>query len=431
MPTSQQLPLEGLESPVSARRTAASSTFVPSMGQAVHRWFRYSAGFSSVWAEEVIAKHVADRGGEPARVLDPFAGSGTTLLAAQAEGCESIGTESHPFVARVAQAKLRWPTDPGLLADRVALVLAKAKPIAAKGEVPPLLTKCYTDENLAWLRGLLATSERLNDGTDVDELAWLAFVSIIRRTSHAGTAQWQYVLPNKTKARVLDPCTAYEVQSGAMVEDMRLLHETTEAVSAELREVDARTGPMAPDGWADLVVTSPPYANNYDYADAARLEMTVLGEVAGWSDLSAIRETLVHSCTQHMTRYDLEEALGSPALDPIRDELEPVVRELTEVKATKVGKKAYDSMVVAYFSDLAAVWSQLRAGCSADARVCYVVGNSAPYGVMVPVEKWLGELALASGFSSFTFEKTRDRNIKWKNRKHRVPLQEGRLWVEA
>ena len=40
-------------------------------------------------------------------------------------------------------------------------------------------------------------------------------------------------------------------------------------------------------------------------------------------------------------------------------------------------------------------------------------------------------LAIAAGFKSFTFEKTRDRNVKWKNRKHRVPLQEGRLWVEG
>ena len=44
----------------------------------------------------------------------------------------------------------------------------------------------------------------------------------------------------------------------------------------------------------------------------------------------------------------------------------------------------------------------------------------------------MGELAcLASGFKSFTFRKTRDRNIKWKNRKHTVPLHEGHLLVEG
>ena len=93
------------------------------------------------------------------------------------------------------------------------------------------------------------------------------------------------------------------------------------------------------------------------------------------------------------------------------------------------GKKAYDDMIVAYFADLAQVWKALDRVCTADAEVCFVIGDSAPYGVYVPVEKWLGTLAIAAGFGSWRFEKVRDRNLKWKNRKHRVPLKEGRLWV--
>jgi hypothetical protein len=49
----------------------------------------------------------------------------------------------------------------------------------------------------------------------------------------------------------------------------------------------------------------------------------------------------------------------------------------------------------------------------------------------VPVIEWFGKLALAAGFKSWTFEKLRDRNIKWKNRKHRVPLCEGHLWLRG
>ena len=65
------------------------------------------------------------------------------------------------------------------------------------------------------------------------------------------------------------------------------------------------------------------------------------------------------------------------------------------------------------------------------ATVCFVIGDSAPYGVYVPVVPWLGALAEAAGFHAWRFEETRQRNIKWKNRKHRVPLKEGRLWVEG
>ncbi len=57
-----------------------SSTFVDNMKLPVHRWFRYSAGFSAQWVENAIAEA---KGRGSVTVLDPFAGAGTTLLAAE------------------------------------------------------------------------------------------------------------------------------------------------------------------------------------------------------------------------------------------------------------------------------------------------------------------------------------------------------------
>jgi hypothetical protein len=123
--------------------------------------------------------------------------------------------------------------------------------------------------------------------------------------------------------------------------------------------------------------------------------------------------------------------LGAKELSPIRSEISAVCERLGKVRLTKGGKKTYHLMVACYFSDLSLVWRALRRVCKAGCRVCFVIGDSAPYGVYVPVVEWLGQLALAAGFRGYRFEKTRDRNIKWKNRKHRVPLCEGRLWVDG
>lgn len=80
---------------------AAASTFVNNMDLPVHRWFRYSAGFSAEWAEAVIRNFKA---AGPLRVFDPFAGSATTLLAAEMQRVENWGLDSHPFVARTPVA---------------------------------------------------------------------------------------------------------------------------------------------------------------------------------------------------------------------------------------------------------------------------------------------------------------------------------------
>ena len=197
-------------------------------------------------------------------------------------------------------------------------------------------------------------------------------------------------------------------------------------------ESDARTCAGVADRSVGLVLTSPPYANNYDYADATRLEMSFLGEVQDWGDLQeAVRRHLVRSCSQSVTdkTVNLEAVLADPILAPIEAELRKACELLADARLTHGGKKNYHLMAVSYFLDMGRVWQSLGRVCEPGAEVCWVVGDSAPYGVYLDVFGWNGELAKAAGFSTWSFEKTRDRNVKWKNRKHQGPLAEGRMWV--
>ncbi|HEX5443415.1 MAG TPA: hypothetical protein VFW87_06290, partial [Pirellulales bacterium] len=273
-----------------------------------------------------------------------------------------------------------------------------------------------------------------DDGSPAAALCWLALVTALRQCSPVGTAQWQYVLPRKTKARTAEPFAAFERQINTIVSDMAVFQDHPNPGGGAIYLDDARLCQTVPDGWADLVITSPPYANNYDYADATRLEMCFFGDIRGWGDLqTAVRERLIRACTQHVASYAdrFVGALDSNELAPIRDRLRPICARLAAERETHGGKKTYHAMVAFYFYDLAKVWLALRRVTRSDGRACFVIGDSAPYGVHVPVESLLGELALAAGFRRYWFEKLRDRNTKWKNRKHRVPLQEGRLWVEG
>ena len=425
-------PLEELEASLESKDEAAtSSTFANNMSLPVHRWFRYSAGFSARWVERVIENF--DSIG-PIRVFDPFAGSATTLLAAQKGGVESWGTEAHPFVYRIARAKLAWNSDAESYKKRIEAIQETASALTPSVEgYPNLILKCYGKTALEDLDRLRQAFEIERDDSPSSELAWLTLLTTLRKASTAGTAQWQYILPNKPKKSPLSVSRAFSDAFAMIYGDMRLANRSLHA-HTHLLQSDARTCEGIATDSINLVITSPPYPNNYDYADATRLEMSFMQEITGWGDLhEKVRRHLMRSCSQHTPEknHDLGEILSVPELDPIRDEIRSVCGRLSDIRATKGGKKTYHLMVAAYFRDIAFVWLALRRVCTSPSQVCFVIGDSAPYGIYVPVIDWMEKLALAAGFSNCSFEKTRDRNIKWKNRKHRVPLQEGRFWVRG
>ncbi len=260
------------------------STFIHNMGLPVHGWYRFPAGFSAEWAQQVIEDH---RGviGELA-VLDPFAGVGTTVLAGESAGVPACGVEAQPFIQRIAAAKLLWHSNIAEFHEMAQAVadLAKSK-CRQLPPYPKLIHGCFTEESLNDLNALRCAWEELNDGSPGATLSWLALVGILRACSSAGTAPWQYVLPSKTKNKVLPPYDAFDLQVRRMLADMNYWQMLEARRDANISRDDARLLETVQADSVGLVVTSPPYANNYDYGDATRLEMTFFGEVSGWGDV--------------------------------------------------------------------------------------------------------------------------------------------------
>ena len=410
-----------------------SSTFTTNMALPIHGWYRYTAGFSAAWVRELIGEQKAQG---LTHILDPFAGSGTVLLESEFQQVEAIGLESQPYVFKIATAKLLWQTDSAALnAAATSLLEAARAEIVTQTEYPELLTKCFPLPILHKLEALKLSWAKLEADDEQKQLLWFVITAILRACSPVGTAQWQYIQPTKTKAKVIDPFVAFEKKVREMTRDMVQMQALGIAVTpAAIYNDDSRHITSVPDGWADLVITSPPYANNYDYADATRLEMMFWGYIAGWSDLQGeVRTKLIRACTQHVGKLasEVDAILDTPRLACIRPELIQVFTALKAERLNHGGKKNYHFMIAAYFQDLADVLYSLRRVTRPGALMCFVVGDSAPYGVYVPVDRWLGAIAWAAGCTTDHFEKLRDRNVKWKNRKHTVPLHEGRLWIKG
>ena len=406
-----------------------SSTFEDNMKLPIHRWYRYTAGFSAAWVSKVIEEEIQNG---RTHIIDTFVGSGTVAIESTKHQVEAFGLESNPYVYKIASAKLQWnrltPAHIREVAD--ALLVTARNTEAVISDYPILITKCYPEETLSKLDTLKRACMAMPDGVDQDFM-WFVITSILRSTSPVGTAQWQYIQPNKTKANVLDPYDAFMRKVMDICHDITVSHADNSNQNAQILQQDARGEVDIPDNWCDLVITSPPYANNYDYADAMRLEMSFWGDLEGWNGLHNVSSHLVRACTQHVSKLknEVRELMTSPLLAPIADELREKFDLLAAERENHGGKKNYHFMIVAYFYDLASVFRTLNAKTRKNCKMCFVIGDSAPYGIYIPVDEWLGRLAVSAGFRDYSFEKLRDRNVKWKNRKHRVPLKEGRLWI--
>jgi DNA modification methylase len=410
-----------------------SATFADNMKMPVHKWYRYTAGFSAAWVSNLIREEIKNG---RTRIIDPFAGSGTVLIESEFAGVESYGVESHPYIFKIAKAKLNWNYPAEKFKEEALELLKVAKDrIITRTTYPKLIMSCYPPETIQKLEALKQTWLDKEQEDEIKDFNWFIITAILRTTSPVGTAQWQYIQPNKTKSKVIDPFIAFQTKVNDMYMDMkRMQNRFKNIVESIILNEDARKIESIPDGWGNLVITSPPYANNYDYADATRLEMTFWGDINGWADLQDnVRKHLVRACTQHVSKLgnDIDKILSNPRLSAIQSELLEVYETLKEERLKHGGKKNYHLMIAAYFNDLADVFYSLRRVTNENAKMCFVIGDSAPYGIYVPVDKWLGELAVSAGFSEYSFEKLRDRNVKWKNRKHNVPLHEGRLWINS
>lgn len=417
-------------------------TFKDSLRAPVHSWFTYPAGFSYKAVEEAIHLYKIQPG---MRIYDPFAGTGTTNLVAQQNSVNSYGVEAHPFVHFVAQTKLFWDYDLRLLKDQIDALVLEIRDQLIKTDLsvipiedifPELVRKCYSPDKLAALS--IARDAILQlPAAPFRNFAKLGLTFLLRSVADVATG-WPYIAPQKAKKQ--KPVTTFLIAD--LLRDR--LYQMREDVKAAVASVvhpsetiiafgDSRqTQPDLLPASAQLAFTSPPYLNNYDYADRTRLEMYFWGEAATWGDITReVRTKLMMSATTQINRSDYDESRLlridlADMVPKVAQELSAKVAALSKLRLTKGGKKSYDIMVGGYFNDMFSVLKEAYRVLDQKTAFVLILGDSAPYGVHIPTQQYLADIGLALGFNRYEIEQLRARGEKWKDnpQRHKVPLQE-------
>ena len=425
--------------PVGAHGDASAyGSFRDSLRAPVHRWFAYPAGYSHRLVEGKIRQYGLDG---RHWIADPFVGTGTTSVAARDVGVNSFGVEAHPFVFWVAQTKL-WPVlDIPQLASDARQVWWAAQSLYSDGLScsavwPALVYKCFDDDNLRRLYALRTAILQSAAAPQRQDLLKLALTATLRVVTSAG-AGWPYIAPSKYAERKVtrDAFTEFEKRCALMIDDLSVCALSSGAMDSEHRLINGdarRLAEYAAPGSVDLILTSPPYLNNYDYADRTRLETYFWGMCHSWGDITRqVRDRLIIAATTQIRRSEMDAMRHCPGVKKVspsvHSELMEAIGKLTQLRTVKDGKKAYDLMVAGYFEDMLPVIEGAYAILKAGQPFVLVLGDSAPYGVQIRTDELIGELAVAVGFSGYDVEVIRARGGKWagNSQRHKAPLRES------
>jgi DNA modification methylase len=412
-------------------------TFADSKQAPIHRWFQYPAGFSFRAVEHVLQIHHIRPGH---LVYDPFVGTGTTVVVCKSKGIESYGIEAHPFVHKIATAKTDWSFDLAELineANQITFELDLTRNRSGQidtGLMPELVRKCFSEPNL---RDLIYIRDYIdkNVKTKYRRLFQVALVCALRQASGAATG-WPYIAPKK-RIKEKDGLETFKRQLFQMVDDLKSIPAEVRKTPSHVILGDARDSHL-PDDFFNLSFTSPPYLNNYDYADRTRLETYFNGYASSWNDITEkIRSQLIISATTQINRtnYDTENIISDlikVADARIAAKLQESVNKLSTVRLNKGGKKSYDIMVGQYFNDMAMALADNCRVLKKGAHFVLILGDSAPYGVHIPTEEYLGRIGIGLGFRDFHVQKLRRRGDKWKgnSQRHHLTLKESVLTLE-
>lgn len=414
-------------------------TFKDSMKAPIFRWFRYPAGYSYKFVFESFDIFDVSSGDH---VYDPFSGTGTTLICAKYRDINAYGVEAHSFVHWVADVKLYWEFDYETLRHIIYNVSKEIrervhteKPATTtEGLFPDLIYKCYHPDDLKELLIIRNFIDQWDGNPHARDLLKLALTDALRGAAVAQTG-WPYIKPRKQPEShpPQKALTVFMNTLSEMLSDLRNVsdHDTSSQQINKLS--DSRMKQDLETGQVDFAITSPPYLNNYDYADRTRLETYFWGITQSWRDITRqFRDKLMVAATTQITRsaHDIETVLSSEIkeIDPMLfEQLQSSITRLSQLRLQKSGKKNYDLMVALYFNDILKVLQETYRVLKKNSYFCLVLGDSAPYGEYIPTDEYIGKLALGTGFSEYRYHQLRQRGGKWRAnpQRHSVKLREG------
>ena len=382
--------------------------------RAFHDWYRFVLSFPPHLVRDYVERFDL----EPGQViLDPFCGTGTTIVEAKKVGIGSAGIEANPMAHFASSVKVDLAIDPDdLMAHAYSVAEATLQTLERYAgddlrTLPPeanalLLSDSISPLPLHKTLVLLETLQAMSDARLVrHELLALAKASVSSVSNlHFGPEVG--VRRDKRLDAPVVQCWLNEI--AAMAADLRLATATTAPATVYLADARDLERVLEPES-IDAVFTSPPYPNEKDYTRTTRLESVLLGFIENKRDLQLLKRGLLRSNTRNVYKGDDDDAwiAGNLAIHRIADAIE--ARRI-ELGKTSGFERLYGKVTRLYFGGMARHLAALRPFLKPGAQLGYVVGDQASYlQVMIRTGQLLADIARPLGYEVVSIDLFRTR----------------------
>ncbi|WP_332601614.1 DNA methyltransferase [Arthrobacter sp. S2(2024)] len=345
-----------------------------------HGLHRFPAKFIPQVAEWAIRSY-ADGS---SKILDPFSGSGTTLVEAVRAGLDAVGQEINPLARLISRVK-STPLDPRRLEILARDIAAKIRPINSE-----LMTPIAGVENFdhwftrpAWrdLQTLKSAILTTPMGGNQREFFLVVFSSILRWVSNADDqTQKTYVSGTRTKIPPAVMATWEKSVQKAIAGMDELVPSGIQVGDVEVPENGNALQITCDDGSINLAITSPPYLDSVDYPYNLMLEHFWLAPELNIESRKAFND---------LRRQQMgAKSPASPGDLPfaLRDRMS--VLDFPESR--RLAAASYFAFMDAHLGEMSRVLTP-------DGRYVMVVGNSRTGTGTVPIHESIIELAEAHG----------------------------------
>lgn len=396
----------------------------------VHNWYYFVLGYSPDFSDYILKReNITDKD----FVVDPFMGSGTTLISCKNKGISSIGIDANDYFLDVAKTKTNWKIKKSKVKNYQNMIVKSTREkylnytstnnkniqedffskntksweeYAERHRMNMMTDRYISDIPFAKLVMLKKQVDAIVIEKDYKDVFNLAISSIIVPVSNVRYGPGFGVSKPKFDINVLD---IFIDKVNRMISDLKFnefqINTSSKCIHGDSRELSKYFDSES----VDLMITSPPYPGDHEYTKHTRLELIFMGYASNIQEFRTIKKRMIRGSTTNIYKDDIDRKYVEH-FNSIHEITSLIDERLKADNATSGFEKLYVRLVWEYFGGMYRTLKEAKKVLKKGGKIVLLVSDSHAFKMVhIQTAKILSEIGLDIGYKNSKIELWQDK----------------------